>query len=208
MPVAEATNGPGSPGVQITMPRVLVHASASTAKTCIHISPRGRQCPLQVFSDVEIRGISYMCDGKNHHELQDGKTGKTEAKKSCTPRSQTQTLMGDKCVAAGVCRMMRGSDRIVNIPTAVAFNGKPVMAAPPTLAEHRQQPTTRGQCSQHDLVDSLVLVYSRGPSLSFHPPRFSHDGRRRYVPRPSHGGHYTYRVSIAPPGSHRLQTLV
>ena len=62
------------------------------------------------------------------------------------------------------------------------------------------QPSTRGQRLQHDLVDSIVLVCSREPApLLPTAYRSHHDGRRRYLPRPPHGGYYSHRCQLPLP---------
>jgi hypothetical protein len=96
MPVAEATNSPE--------PRRQEDCEFQSAQAHRqHIGPRGRQCLPKDFSDGEIRGVSYVCDGKNHHhELQDGKT---EAKKSLhrTPNIVVRVSQSKQAEFAGCC---------------------------------------------------------------------------------------------------------
>lgn len=47
--------------------------------SCIHINLRGRQCPINVFPMWRFRGISYMYDEGNHHEVQGGRTEATKS---------------------------------------------------------------------------------------------------------------------------------
>ena len=65
MPVAEATN---SPGAQAS--RLRDAPSSGPRKRIDNTSVRaGDNVRQKSFSDGEVRGISYVYDGKNHHEV-------------------------------------------------------------------------------------------------------------------------------------------